>query len=291
MNAINRAATSVFDVVLTPFEALGAGWALFLVSGAFGILCLVLFKQISWQKGIKATKDKIKGNMIAIRLYQDDLRIVGTSVLKVLARNVQYLTLNFGPILPLVPPMVLVAAQFVVRYGFDPIPLVESEQELARLLPGEGTLIEVAMKPGSEAKVASLEIALPRDQLRAVSPLVRSIADGKAFQEVVAIGPGTSEIELRIDGQRAGSKEVVTGGQRQRRMQPERVSSFWSAWLWPAEDTFAADSPLARVAVPYPERDLGIPLLPAGPLGILLAFFLATIVFGVAVLKPLNIQI
>ena len=75
MNAINRAATSVFDVVLTPFEALGDGWALFLVSGVFGILCLLIFKQISWQKGIKATKDKIKGNMIAIRLYQDDLRI------------------------------------------------------------------------------------------------------------------------------------------------------------------------------------------------------------------------
>jgi len=290
MNAINRAVSSVFDVVLTPFEALGEGWALFLVSGVFGILCLLVFKQISWQKGIKAAKDKIKGNMIAIRLYQDDLAIVGSSVGKVLFRNVQYLGLNFGPILPLVPPMLLVAAQFVVRYGFEPIP-VRTQEEIARMLPGRGTLIEVAMKSGHEAEVASLQIELPADQLRAVSPLARFPAEGKAYLEVVAVGAGSSEVELRIDGRRVGSKEVVSGDQRTRRMQPERVSGFWAAWLWPAEDTFGADSPISRVQIAYPERELDVPLMPAGPLGVLVAFFLSTILFGVAVLKPLNIQI
>ncbi len=290
MNAINRLFDSLFNVILTPFEWLGEGMALVLVSGVFGILCLLLFKQVSWQKGIKGTKDKIKGNMIAIRLYQDDLVIVGKSVGKVLLRNFQYLSLNFGPILPLVPPMVLVAAQFVVRYGFDPIPVTPTE-EIADLLAGQGTLIEIEMKPGHEAEVARLEVKLPADQLVAVSPLGRSVAAGVAYIEVVAIGSGSQEIEFLIDGRRVGTKEIVTGDERPRVMQPERVSSFWSAWLWPAEDTFANDSPIARVAFAYPERKLAIPYMPDGPLGVLLAFFLSTILFGVAILKPLNIQI
>ena len=97
MNAVNRAMTAIFDVVLTPFELLGAEAALVLVSGVFGILALIVFKHISYQKGIKGTKDRIKGNLIAIRIYQDDLMVVLTSVVKVLVRNTQYLFFNFGP--------------------------------------------------------------------------------------------------------------------------------------------------------------------------------------------------
>ena len=46
------------DVVLIPFELLGPELALILVSGLFGIVALLIFKQISWQAGIKRTKDR-----------------------------------------------------------------------------------------------------------------------------------------------------------------------------------------------------------------------------------------
>ena len=142
MNVINRLTNSIFDVLLTPFEFLGPEMALILVSGLFGIIALVLFKHISWQKGIKATKDKIKGHMIEIRLYQDDLVIVARAIGKVLLRNLQYLALNFGPILPLFIPFVFVLAQFVVRYAFDPVPVTPDH---AVVLAGQGTLITVEL--------------------------------------------------------------------------------------------------------------------------------------------------
>jgi hypothetical protein len=80
MDALNRITTKVFDVLLTPFELLGVELSLILISGLFGIVALLVFKQISWQKGIKGVKDKIKGDMIDIRIYQDDLGVVGGSV-------------------------------------------------------------------------------------------------------------------------------------------------------------------------------------------------------------------
>ena len=80
MNALNHASNALFDLVLTPLEALGDEFALIMVSGIFGILALIIFKKISSQKGIKAAKDKIKGHMIEIRIYQNDLVLVSRAM-------------------------------------------------------------------------------------------------------------------------------------------------------------------------------------------------------------------
>ena len=289
MNALNSLTSSLFNVLLTPFEMLGDAFSLIVVSGIFGVVCLLVFKQISWQSGIKGTKDKIKGNMIAIRIYQDDLGIVSKSVSKVLLRNVQYLGLNFGPILPLIAPMMLVAAQFVVRYAFEPLPVVSSDAEVAEMLPGEGTLIDVEFKPGFEALAGEIQLRLPGG-LEAVSRPNRNTTEGTYALEVVARRSFVGDIEFLLNGRTVGTKEIVAGDEFPRLMQPERVSGFWSAWLWPAENTFDGDSPLARVSFRYPERPT-LPFLPDGVLGVLLGFFISTILFGVAILKPFNIQI
>lgn len=286
MNAINAFVTRVFDLLLVPLELMGREFAMIVVSAIFGILALVAFKHISWQKGIKATKDRIKGHMIAIRIYQDDLGIVSRSVGNVLLRNLQYLGLNFGPFVPLAIPFVLVAAQLVVRYGFEPVPVHEST---AGLLPGKGTMLKVEFEAGREAEAAGLRVELP-DGVQALSPLVRVPARGKAFQELVATRPGTHEIGLVLpDGSRE-TKLLVAGEHPERRMQPERVKSFWLAMLWPAEPTFASASPFSKVLFEYPERDLG--WLPgSGPFAILVTFVLASMAFGFLVMKPLGVQI
>lgn len=285
MNAIHRAMGSIMDVFLTPFELLGTELALVLVSGLFGILALLLFKQISWQAGIKGTKDKIKGHMIAIRLFQDDLVVVGQSVLKVLVRNVQYLALNFGPILPLLIPFVLVMSQLVVRYAFDPVPVVEVVEGET---PRDKNIIEVVFKRDQAGSIRELELEYPPG-IVPVSKLVRNGREGRAFQHFVATAPVAGDIRLLVGGTEKGTKAIVAGGERTRKMQPERVSGFWDSWLWPAEDTFGAESPVASVQFRYPDRELRY--LPDGPFGILLTFFVASILFGVLILKPLNIQI
>ena len=285
MDVLNRLTTQAFDVLLTPFELLGVELSLIVVSGLFGILALLIFKQISWQKGIKRVKDRIKGDMIAIRLYQDDLAVVGGSVFKIFLRNFQYLSLNFLPILPLLAPFVLVMAQLVVRYAFAPIPV---HQGAAPVMPGEGTTLEIELARGREAEVAGMSVHLPPG-LKEVSPLVRNAADGIACQEFIAVQPGEFEIEIEFAGGGRAIKRIVTGDRPARVMQPERVASFWSAWLWPAEERFAHDGPLKRVSFIYPDRDLRF--LPDGPFWILVIFLVASMAFGAVVMKPLGIQI
>ena len=282
MNAINRAVTSFFDLVLTPLEAVGDEFALLFVSGVFGVLALWIFKHISWQAGIKATKDKIKGHLIEIRIYQDDLVTVGKAIAKVLLRNLQYLFLNFGPFVPLAIPFALVAAQMVVRYGFEPAPIQQvSEERLA----GDGLTLEIM---GERAAIEGLEVTFP-EGLTPLSPVARVPRQGRAFVEFVAVQPGEYTILLETGGQTIEKSIVAGEGVEVRSMQPERVSSVFEAILWPAEDTLAGTG-LEKIRFVYPESDLGwLPL--SGPLGVLAAFVLASMVVGFIFLKPLGVQI
>ena len=292
MQSINSAVTKVFDVVLWPLERLGGGVALVLVSGLFGVLALIAFKHLSRQKAIKSAKDKIKGHLIEIRIWQDDLRIVGRAIGKVMARNAQYLGLNLLPFVPLAIPFAFVAAQLVVRYSFAPIPVTPVVQAAPSFLAGSGTTIEIALTPAHAAHVGGLTIHYP-EGLEPVSPLVRVPSEGRAFQEFVAARPGRYDIELLLgdgpSGHRRASKIVYAGNVSGRTMQPERGRGLSGALLWPAEPAFGSDSPFERVAFRYPDADLG--WLPGGPGGVLIVFLASSILFGILAIKPLRVQI
>ncbi len=294
MNALNGALTWFFNLVLSPLEHLGVAWALIIVAGIFGVFALFAFKHISSQRRIKAVKDRIKGHVIAIRIFQDDLRVVGGSVIKILARNFQYLGLNFGPFLPLAIPFVFVMAQFVVRYAYAPVALTQNP---VAQLAGAGTLLQVQMVAESFPLVKSLAVILP-DGVVAMSPLVRVPSEGRAYQEIAATKSGVHEIRLELGDRVSEIKSFCAGDASLRVMQPRRVNNrdwyritdpdHWPA-LWPAEAGFSSDSPFSSVAIAYPSRDLG--WLPGGEGGILLTFFVASMLFGIVALKPLGVQI
>jgi hypothetical protein len=283
MNAFNSAMNSLFDVLLTPLEAVGQGFAVYTLSGVFGVLALVIFKRISWQAGITATKGKIKGHMIEIRIYQNDLVLVSKAIAKVLLRNAQYLALNFGPFIPLSIPFVIVAAQMVTRYGFDPMPIHEPG------LAGQGIELVIEMTEDQKGSAADVQIELP-EGVRAASPIVRSPGQGRVFVELLPWQDGRYEIQI-IVGDQVITKLLHVGDEyRGRQMQGERVRSLLDVMLWPAEDSLSGTS-FQRVALQtYPESSP--PWFPmGGPLGVLLAFVLGSMVTGLIAIKPLGVQI
>lgn len=293
MTLISRGVTVLFDVLLWPLDRLGKAPALIIGGGVFGVLALLAFKRLSRQQSIKAAKDKIKAHLIEIRIYQDDLRIVGRAIGKVLARNAQYLGFNLLPFVPLAIPFTFVIAQFVVRYAFAPVPVsAPVAAPTTAFLAGSGTTIEVDLEPGSAQCVTSMSIHYP-DGLEAVSPLVRVPSEGRAFQEVVASRAGKYAIDVTLNDAagetRSASKLLYAGNVAGRTMQPEVGRGVGDAVLWPAEPAFASDSPFARIAFRYPDSDLG--WLPSGPGGVLIVFIASSIVFGLLAIKPLRIQI
>lgn len=284
MNALNHATTALFDRLLWLPERLGPVFALCFASALFGVFALWVFKHVSPQRRIKAAKERIKAHLIEIRIWQDDLGIVGRAILKVLGRNLQYLALNLAPFLPLFLPFALVLAQFVVRYGFAPAPVVAPGAER---LAGGGTTIDIQLAPEHAARIGELRLVLP-DGVEQVSPVVRNARDGRAFVEVVARRAGTHELVFELGGVRE-VKLYAAGDAAPRSMQGERGSGFVDALLWPAEDAFAAGSPFERIRYTPPAADLG--WLPGGPGGIVLSFLVVSMLAGALAIKPLKVQI
>ncbi len=280
MDFVNGLSTDIFNIVLTPLEMIHPEVAIAVVSALFGILGLVIFKYISAQKGIKTAKDKIKGHMIAIRIYQDDLAVVGVSVGKVLFQNVKYLSLNLMPFIPLSIPFVLLLSQLVVRYAFEPLP--------------ENKPFTMTVEVAADQKDSVNDITVIAPDWLAVEDLVvvRAPSEGRVFISVRDAQAGISDFAFKI-GDSIVTKPVVIGAETEapRVMQPERVAGFFDAWIWPAEEMIADESPITRIAIEgaYPSRSFAF--LPDGILGILVGVILYSFIAGLAILKPLGVTI
>lgn len=286
MDSINRAFTWLFDLVLAPLSFLAVELQLVLISGIFGVLALLVFKHISAQGAIKATKDQIKARIIEIRIYQHDLRIVSGAVGRVLLLNLKYLALNFGPILPLLLPFAFIAAQLVCRFGFAPLPLLDGERRL--LLPGSGTVVEVELAPGREHLLADLRVELPENLIE-TQPLLTNRSARKAWFELRATAPGSGELRLRFADGSSVSKAIASGAEAPAGlMSPERDARWYQNLLYPAEPSLAG-SGVEHIRFTYPSRELRWML--DGPLGVLATFLVASMAFGFLALKPLKIQI
>jgi hypothetical protein len=291
MDALNSIFTAIFDVLCAPSAWVGEATVLILLSGVFGVLALLVFKHISFQKRIARTKNLIKAHLIEIRIYQDNLRIVSVAILKVLGRNLQYLGLNFLPFLPLSIPFAFVLAQLVTRFAYAPMPVEEPQ---ALRLAGHGVVVEVQLAdPARYDDVTQLKIEYPQG-IKAVSPLVRVPFEGRAYQEIAVMEAGSHTLKVQL-GEEVQDKRLDAGlgsGMRQ----AAREQGWLSALLWPAEASLPADSAFQRIALRslrhsegYPPADLG--WMPSGAGGIVIVFLVASMLLGALAIKPLKVQI
>jgi len=291
MDALNGIFTTIFDLLCAPRAWVGDAAVLVLISGVFGVLALLAFKYISFQKRIARAKNLIKAHLIEIRIWQDDLRIVGVAIVKVLGRNLQYLLLNFLPFVPLSIPFAFVLAQLVTRFAYGPI-AVEPQPE--HRLAGSGVVIEVQLANESRYDaVRDVRIEYPSG-IEAVSPLVRVPFEGRAYQEVAVRQPGLHAITVSLGGESQLKLLDAAPGAGMR--QASREQGFFHALLWPAEASLPSDSVFERIALrslrhaeTYPPSDLG--WLPSGAGGIVLVFLVASMLFGALAIKPLKVQI
>lgn len=285
MDFVNGLSSSAFALMMRAIGWMGWLGALAFASAVFGILALIIFKQISFQGGIKGVKDKIKGAMIEIRLYQNDLGIVTKAVFKVLGRNLQYMGLNFGPMLPLFIPFGLVAAQLVVWFAFKPIPVWDDSH--GAWMPGKGHEVVAILDDDARDQVRDVVVELP-PTLALKSPIVRNERKGVIAFEVVAVAEGDDEIRFTFPDGSTSTKQIVTGDSYDGPLSGIRGSGLEDRILWPTEGSYL-DSPLEKVSFAYPSRDL--PWMIDGPFGIIIYFLIFSMIGGVAILKPLNIQI
>lgn len=264
MNLFNTISSAIFDLLLRPFGSDLPTFSILFWSLLGGIVALQVYKYTSNQKGIARAKNAIKVHLLEIRLFGEDIRRVFVATWQVLGQNLLYLAHNIVPMLILFVPMMTILFQLEAHFAFSP------------LTQNSVTLLKLELDPEHTA-VAPTEVALELpDGVELDAPPVRT-ANGEIAWRLRAIAEGDHLLKLHVGDATIEKGLAIAGTPRK---VPVLRTKTLEAFLYPGEAALPSDSPIARISLDYPERDLG--WLPSGEFGILLSFFILSLVAGFA---------
>ncbi len=284
------ALNAVFDV----FD-LALGWAgpfvvVTVVSAVVGMLFILAFPHVSSQNGIKAVKEKIKYNLVAIRLFQDDLPTVLRSLAGTLFWNFSYIGLNLLPMVVLAAPFMIVWFQLNALYAYQPLKV------------GAEQMIVVELNDAVK-NPADVEVRLP-----AGVELEQRVNLAKRYNTEDPPQQEPSTLLLRYIPQSSGSQDLVLSYQGEevhkiievdtepRRLARIRTSDPLGGFVAAADpivyfgDPVLPPSSFVRsVIVDYPEAPLGF--LDGGEISIMIWFVVVSMAVGFGLKGVFGVEI
>ena len=264
MPTFNRISTAVFDVLLAPFGHQRAAFDLILWPALMGVLAILIYKAVSNQRGLTRVKSQISMRVLEIRLFSHDILQVLRSTGMVLVKNFVYLGNHMVPMLVMLVPFVVILAQLVANYAYEPSP------------KGSVELLQVRLDPDSGVSPRDVTLSLP-DGVSLDAPPVRT-ADHQIFWRLRADRPGDHLLEVRVDDE-VFEKGWAVGGEP-RKVPQKRLRSL-EAILYPGEPALPAAGPVLSMELAMHPRTLSP--LPAGELGIVLWVLVLSLAAGFAV--------
>lgn len=237
---LNAIANAAGRILLSPVAALPGWLSVTLVSAVTGVILLVVFKHTSNQRAIKRARDRIKANLLAIKLFKDEPRVAVRSLAAILAGAGTLLALSLAPMAVMCVPVVLMLAQLSLWYQARPLKV------------GEETVLSLALddQPGASLSDVRLE---PADTLSVMIGPVHVRSQRVVVWKVRALQPGYHRLALRVGDQRV-EKELAVG-EGFLRVSPRRPQRRWlDAVENPAEASFPRGCGIRSIEIEYPRR-------------------------------------
>lgn len=264
MQTFNATFNAIFDLVLAPFGHEHAVFDLLLWPVLMGVLAIAIYKVVSNQKGLARVKSQISMRLLEIRLFSHDILQVLRSTGMILIKNAVYLGNHMVPMAVMLVPFVVILAQLVANYAYDPSPT------------GSVELLHVRLDPDAGVPARDVSLALPEGVALDAPPV--HTADHQVFYRLRADAPGDHVLALSVAGE-VYEKGWAVGGSA-RKVPLKRLRGL-EAILYPGEEALPADGPLLSIELATHSRSLGP--LPAGELGIVLWTLALSLAAGFAV--------
>lgn len=271
MTPFNRIMTLLFDWICAPFRAFPPAWALIAISLATGILLLWIFGKVSNQSAIRVIRDRIRGNLIGVRLFQNDIGVVLRLQGRILLDTFVYMRYSVVPMFILMIPVLLIMTQLNLRFAVRP------------LKPGETTILEVEMKEGEGFREGA-RLEAPGG-IEVQTPAVHSRDQGRVSWRVKALEHGLHTV--RIETPKGSVRKVIVVAQGWGAVPTLRGASLFDQFFFPGEPAIPSDAPFHAVHVEYPS----LPISFFGiPLNWIVAFFVFSLVAGFACKDLLGVE-
>ncbi|MBN2376210.1 MAG: hypothetical protein JXD22_07410 [Sedimentisphaerales bacterium] len=282
--ALNIAVNALANIIFAPIGFLPGWLSNTIISAVMGVLLLILFKYTSNQKAIGRTRDYIKANMLALKLFKDELSITFVSQGKVFLGAFRLLFHSLRPLLVMMVPAVMILAQMAGWYQFRP------------LKTGETALVTIKLNNADPKNNNN-----PNGNTNRILPEV-SLAPSPAAE--MTIGPvriaQLNEIRWQIQARQIGQHNLTfnVAGQdyhKQLHVGPglQKISPLRPGWKWydiilyPLEKPFPADSPIQEISIDYPNR----PGWADGSNNWMIYFFLVSMAFALLFKSALKVKI
>jgi len=272
---LNTVLTFLFGLVYGTFKWLGPFWSLVVISALGGILLVWIFGKVSNQAAIQKTRNRLSAELIALRLFKDDLPVFFGIQFEVLVWTMKYLRHSLGPMLILMVPAMIILIQLNLHYGSRPLRI------------GEQTLVKVKLRdPAALARGASITLQAPGN-LKIETEGVRVDEMKEVCWRIRGVSAGRFNLTLN-DGKETVTKQMVVGG-RLEGVSTLRTGENWlTSLLYPGEPPIASHSAIESIEIRYPDLDISIF---GKRVNWLIIFLLLSLIIGYAFKGVLGVQI
>ena len=276
MGAINSGLNVLMDIVCLPFLGIAPIWAMLVISLVSGVLMVWIYGKTSNQTALHTLRNRVRGNLIAVKLFQDDISVVLKMQWRILKDTLLSFRYQLVPILVLIVPVLLIMIQLNLRFAIQP------------LKPGATTTITATLQ-GLSPVDEQITLEAP-DGVVVETEAVRIEAKSEVSWRVRGVEPGRHQLTVRA-GEHAEEKELVVG-ESWGKVSPLRTGKgFFDSLLWPGEPPIASQSPFETIAI---EQAQALPL----PLPLIgwhwhwmIHFLVFSILFGFAFKGVLGVEL
>lgn len=279
IETINDIMTAAFDACFSIMESWPGWLSLTFWSTLTGIGALVVYKYASNQTAIGQVRDDIKANLLAVKLFKEELSVTLKSQGKLFWAAVRLLGHSLVPFAVMFIPMTFLIVQMSLRYEWRP------------LLPGETILLRVLLNDQAIATDVDAQLEAPDGiEVETKHAIHDDFDERPKRNEIVwrlkANALGLHKLKISVDGQEA-SKEISVNQNAYARISPVRPGEkFLEKVIYPAEAPAQSGSTIQRI-------ELDLRNLPKGATPIfgfnihwIISFFVISIVAAL-IFKPI----
>jgi hypothetical protein len=261
--------------IVTPFMLLGPALGMVMLSVLVGALVLLIFRYTANQRGLRQSKDQMQGALLGIVVFQHDTAVMFREEGRLIRGALTYLVNGLKPLaVMIVPVMTIIAALGAFCAHGALSPGARTIVTVHGVRSGAPSPLDASLEPGSGAEVETPPLRMP--------------SRGEVSWRIRATTPGAHSLVIRV-GDRAYTKSlIVQGSGRPAALSPVRTqTAFWAALFDSAEPPLPA-GPVDQISVAYPSARWRL-----GPIEMhwLLAFFILTLVVGLLLKGPMQVEL
>ena len=242
IGVINQVLTGLFGLIAWPLWGVGAMAFLVVISFLSALMALMIFGRFSDQKAIRKVRNRIRGNMLAVRLYRDSVPVVLGLQVEIMRDTLTYMRYSLTSLPLLIVPFLLILVQ------------LDLHLTARALQPGESAVVKVRF---SETLQTGDRITLesPRE-ITVETPPVKLSAQKEVSWRIRAQAPTRDVLTLHW-GDEVIQKEVVVG-HGGGAISSLRTGNMMEMLLHPGEAPIRGSQGVESIRINYPSRELSV---------------------------------